>query len=56
MLTNSPLKLEDSTPVSNGWQEVTVPEPAVWVFFYGSYINMDVVREAQYSPAKSLRP
>ena len=22
-----------------------MPEPAVWVFFYGSYINMDVVRE-----------
>jgi len=29
-----------------------VPEPAVWVFFYGSYINMDVLREAQYSPAR----
>ena len=29
-----------------------MPEPAVWVFFYGSYINMDVLREAQYSPAR----
>jgi len=29
-----------------------VPEPVVWVFFYGSYINMDVLREAQYSPAR----
>ena len=29
-----------------------MPEPVVWVFFYGSYINMDVLREAQYSPAR----
>jgi len=29
-----------------------VPEPAIWVFFYGSYINMDVLREVQYTPDK----
>jgi len=29
-----------------------VPEPVVWVFFYGSCINMDVLREAQYSCAR----
>ena len=27
-------------------------EPAVWVFFYGSYINMDVLREVKYTPEK----
>jgi hypothetical protein len=25
-------------------------EPKVWVFFYGSYINMDVLREVQLVP------
>jgi hypothetical protein len=29
-----------------------VPEPAIWVFFYGSYINMDVLREVNYVPEK----
>lgn len=25
-------------------------EPEVWVFFYGSYINLDVLREVSYAP------
>jgi len=29
-----------------------VPEPTIWVFFYGSYINMDVLREVEYTPEK----
>jgi len=27
-----------------------VTEPKVWVFFYGSYINLDVLREVQLVP------
>jgi hypothetical protein len=26
-------------------------EPAVWTFFYGSYMNLDVLREVQLAPA-----
>jgi hypothetical protein len=29
-----------------------MPEPVIWVFFYGSYINMDVLREVKYVPEK----
>ena len=29
-----------------------MPEPTIWVFFYGSYINMDVLREVEYTPEK----
>jgi hypothetical protein len=29
-----------------------VPEPTIWTFFYGSYINMDVLREVKYAPEK----
>ncbi len=29
-----------------------MPEPTIGVFFYGSYINMDVLREVEYSPEK----
>jgi hypothetical protein len=29
-----------------------VPEPTVWTFFYGSYINMEVLREVNYAPEK----
>jgi hypothetical protein len=27
-----------------------VPETKIWAFFYGSYINMDVLREVKYTP------
>jgi len=27
-----------------------MPEPEVWTFFYGSYINLDVLREVDYTP------
>ena len=27
-------------------------EPAVWTFFYGSYMNLDVLREVQLVPAQ----
>jgi hypothetical protein len=27
-------------------------EPRVWVFFYGSYINLKVLREVDYTPEK----
>ena len=29
-----------------------MPEPKIWAFFYGSYINMDVLREVKYAPEK----
>jgi len=29
-----------------------VPERTIWVFFYGSYINMDVLHEVKYTPDK----
>ena len=29
-----------------------MPEPVIWVFFYGSYINMHVLREVEYVPEK----
>jgi len=29
-----------------------VPDPAVWVFFYGSYINVDVLGEVDLVPAR----
>jgi hypothetical protein len=28
----------------------TMAEPKVWTFFYGSYINLDVLREVDYVP------
>jgi hypothetical protein len=33
-------------------KEIIVPEPTVWTFFYGSYINMEVLREVEYIPEK----
>jgi len=27
-----------------------MPEPEIWTFFYGSYINLDVLREVGYTP------
>ena len=29
-----------------------INEPRVWVFFYGSYMNFDVLAEAQYKPER----
>jgi hypothetical protein len=31
-------------------KEKSVAEPKVWVFFYGSYINLDVLREVDLVP------
>ena len=33
-----------------GVREVNMSEPLVWVFFYGSYMNRAVLKEAQLSP------
>lgn len=27
-----------------------MPDPEIWTFFYGSYINLDVLREVDYAP------
>ena len=27
-------------------------EPEIWTFFYGSYINFDVLREVNFIPSK----
>ena len=32
--------------------EIVVPESEIWTFFYGSYMNMDVLREVNYVPDK----
>ena len=29
-----------------------MPKSEVWTFFYGSYINLDVLREVEYTPRK----
>lgn len=29
-----------------------MPEPEIWTFFYGSYMNLDVLREVDYIPRK----
>lgn len=29
-----------------------MPESEIWTFFYGSYMNMDVLREVKYVPQK----
>jgi hypothetical protein len=33
-------------------QEIPMSEPAVWTFFYGSYINLDVLREVDLVPGQ----